>query len=78
MARPPQYDRDPYDYDVASVAVVKAQAKRLTEGDRAHLLAWLCVYYKDDGTMFSAQISRRRQRIILDGVEYWLVRVPKR
>jgi len=27
--------------------------------------------------MFSQQISRRRKRIALDGVEYWLVRVPK-
>jgi hypothetical protein len=27
--------------------------------------------------MFSPQISRRRQRIAIDGAEYWLVRVPK-
>jgi hypothetical protein len=27
--------------------------------------------------MFSPQISRRRLRIAIDGVEYWLVRVPK-
>jgi hypothetical protein len=28
--------------------------------------------------MFSQQTGRRRKRIAFDGVEYWLVRVPKR
>jgi hypothetical protein len=36
------------------------------------------LYYEDDGSMFSPQISRRRMRVALDGVEYWLVRVPNR
>lgn len=27
--------------------------------------------------LYSPQITRRRQRITLDGVEYWLARVPK-
>jgi hypothetical protein len=35
-------------------------------------------YFRDDGMTYSPQISRRRQRIAIDGVEYWLVRVPKR
>ncbi|MGC2635003.1 MAG: hypothetical protein WA215_12400 [Candidatus Cybelea sp.] len=52
--------------------------KRLAPEDRARLLAWLSLYFNDDGMMYSPQISRRRQRIALDGVEYWLVRVPKR
>lgn len=76
MARPPQYTYG--DDDPVSVAPVKATIKRLDDDGRAHVLAWLCMYYQDHGAMFSAQISRRRQRIALDGVEYWLVRVPKR
>jgi hypothetical protein len=76
MARPPQFQHDP---DVTrDVVAVKAAAKRLSPEDRAGLLAWLCLYYKDDGSMFSAQISRRRQRITIDGADFWLVRVPKR
>ena len=73
MARPPQYERDP---DLTrDVTAVKAAVKRLTPEDRAQLLAWMLLYYQDDGMMFSPQISRRRQRITLDGVEYWLVRL---
>jgi hypothetical protein len=47
------------------------------ENPSARLLAWFCLYYDDPRTMFSPQISRRRQRIAIDGAEYWLVRVPK-
>lgn len=78
MARPPLFSYDREDDLPVSAAAVKAMAKRLDEAGRALLLAWLCMYYEDDGKMFSAQISRRRKRISLDGVEYWLVRVPKR
>jgi hypothetical protein len=60
------------------VAVVKATDTRLDDKGPAHLLAWLCMYYQDHGAMFSPQINRKRQRIALDGVEYWLVRVPRR
>jgi hypothetical protein len=76
MARPPQFARDdePWGDDQA----VRAAIKRLNQEDRVGVLAWLCLYYNDDGAMFSPQISRRRQRIVLDGIEYWLVRVPKR
>ena len=45
--------------------------------DRPRLLAWLLPYFNDDGMMYSPQISRRRQRITLDDVEYWLARIPK-
>lgn len=76
MARPPQYAREADPWDDAKA--VKATLKRLEPADRARILAWLCLYYQDDGMMFSAQISQRRQRITLDGVEYWLVRVPNR
>ncbi|MGA9275211.1 MAG: hypothetical protein WBV67_17155 [Candidatus Cybelea sp.] len=76
MARPPQYERDP---DLTrDVTAVKAAVKRLTPEDRAQLLAWMLLYFQDDGMMFSPQISRRRQRITFDGTEFWLARVPKR
>jgi hypothetical protein len=32
----------------------------------------------DDGGLYSPQMSRRRQKIALDGVEYWLARAPKK
>jgi hypothetical protein len=76
MARPPQFERDREPWGDTQAA--RAALKRLSPEDRARLLAWLCLYYDDRGAMFSPQISRRRQRIALDGVEYWLVRVPNR
>lgn len=77
MARPSQFECSSDDAP-AEISAVKTTAKRLGESDRAYLIAWLCMYYTDTGTMFSPQITRRRQRIVLDGIEYWLVRVPKR
>jgi hypothetical protein len=79
MARPPQYDRDPYgDEPTRDATAVKVAIKHLSPSDRARLLAWLLLYYQDDGALFSPQISRRRKRIMLDSVEYWLVRIPNR
>jgi hypothetical protein len=52
--------------------------KHLAEPDRAQLIASLMLYYNDEGGMWSPQISRRRKRVTIDGVEFWLVRVPKR
>jgi hypothetical protein len=75
MARP-RYERDREAWGAAQAA--RAALKRLSPEDRARLLAWLCIYYDDHGAMFSPQISRRRQRIVIDNIEYWLVRVPKR
>jgi hypothetical protein len=75
MARPPEYARP--DEPWGDSQAVRAAIKLLNPKARATLLAWLCLYYQDDGAMFSQQISRRRKRIALDGVEYWLVRVPK-
>jgi hypothetical protein len=71
MARPTQFGRsDPI--------VAKESVKRLAPEDaRARLLAWLLLYFNDEGMTYSPQISRR-QRITLDSVEYWLVHVPKR
>jgi hypothetical protein len=74
MARPPQYERP--DDPTRDATAVRAAIKHLAPEDRARLIAWLLLYYQDDGAMFSPQISRRRRRVTIDGVEYWLVRVP--
>ncbi len=76
MARPPQYERS--EDLTRDVTAVKAAVKHLGQADRAQLIAWMLLYYQDDGSMFSPQISRRRKRIAIDGVEYWLVRVPNK
>ena len=57
---------------------MKVAIKQLTPNDRAQLIAWILLYYQDDGGMFSPQISRRRDRITLNGTEFWLARVPSR
>lgn len=76
MARPPQFER-PDDDLTRDPTAVKVAIKHLTPTDRAGLIAWLLLYYQDDGAVFSPRISRRRKRIVLDGVEYWLAKVPK-
>jgi hypothetical protein len=76
MARPPQYERS---LDgTRDVTAVKVAVKHLAPDDRAHLVAWLLLYYDDAGMMFSPQTSRRRRRVTIDETEYWLVRLPKR
>jgi hypothetical protein len=78
MARPPQYERDAYaDVAPATAGAVKVAMKRLDPSGRVMLFAWLCLYCEDDGALLSPKIGRRRRRIVLDGIEYWLVRVPK-
>jgi hypothetical protein len=74
MARPPEYARG--DDGLVSLSAVKSMAKRLSPEDRATLLAWLALYYDDNGVLFSSQITKRRERIVLGGLEYWLMRVP--
>ncbi len=76
MARPQQFERR--DDLTRDVTAVKVAIKHLTPDDRAQLIAWILLYYRDDGAMFSPQISRRRDRITLNGTEFWLARVPKR
>jgi len=76
MARPPEYAR--LEEPTRDVTAVRAAIKRLAPEDRARLIAWLLLYYQDDGSMFSPQIHRRRRRVTIDGVEYWLTCVPKR
>ncbi|MBV8344738.1 MAG: hypothetical protein JO190_07065 [Candidatus Eremiobacteraeota bacterium] len=76
MARPPEYAR--LDEPTRDATAVRAAIKSLTPEDRARLIAWMLLYYRDDGAMFSPQISRRRKRVTIDGVEYWLTRIPKR
>jgi desulfoferrodoxin (superoxide reductase-like protein) len=59
MARPPQFER-PEDF-TRDVTAVKAAIKHLKPNDRAHLIAWMLLYYRDDGARFSPQIGRRRE-----------------
>jgi hypothetical protein len=76
MARPPQFER-PEDL-TRDVTAVKVAIKHLSPNDRAMLLAWMLLYYRDDGALFSTQIGRHRDRITLNGTEFWLARMPKR
>jgi hypothetical protein len=39
--------------------------------------AWMLLYYRDDGAIFSPQIGRRRDRITLNSAEFWLAAYPK-
>jgi hypothetical protein len=75
MARPQRYERpgDP----TRDVTAVKVAIKHLNPDDRAFLIAWMLLYYQDDGAMFSPKVSRRRDRITLNGIEFWLARVPR-
>ena len=75
MARPPQYAHDD---DAPSLAAVKATVKRSRPEDRATLLAWLSLYFDVGGALFSPQITKRRDRVTIDGKDYWLVKVPKK
>ena len=56
----------------------KAALKRLGDRERAFLTAWLCKYFSDEEAMLSPQISKQRRTIVIDGIEFWLVPVPKR
>jgi hypothetical protein len=76
MVRPARFER--HEDPTRDVTAVKVAVKHLSPEDRAQLLAWLLLYYSDDGTMFSRQTGRRRRRIVLDGIEYWLARLPPR
>jgi hypothetical protein len=73
MARPPQFAHDD---DAPSLAAVKATVKRLRPEDRATLLAWLSLYYGDDGLLFSPQITKKCNRVTIGGKEFWLVKIP--
>ena len=75
MARPPQFERS--EDLTRDVTAVKVAIKHLSANDRA-LIAWMLLYYRDEGAMFSPQIGPRRDRITLNGTEFWLARVPKR
>jgi hypothetical protein len=75
MARPPQFERS--EDLTRDVTAVKVAIKHLSPNDRAMVLAWMLLYYRDDGAMYSPQLGRRRDRIALNGTEFWLAHVPK-
>lgn len=74
MARPPQYERKSDDAEEPYFVAVRNDAKRLSPGDRAKLLAWLCLYYDDAGERWGTTIKRRR--IAFDREEFWIVKIP--
>jgi hypothetical protein len=42
-------------------------------------MAWLVKFYNDTGMMFSPSVSTsERRRVVIDGIEYWLVTAPKK
>jgi hypothetical protein len=71
----PQYARD--EDLTRDLTAVKAAIKHLRPEDRAFLAARLLSYYGDRGMMYSPHNDRRTDRIMLNGTEYWLARVPK-
>jgi hypothetical protein len=76
MARPPQFERP--DDPTRDVTAVKTAIKHLAPADRARLMKWLLLYYDDGGLLFASQITERRNRIALNGIDYWLARAPRR
>lgn len=58
------------------LATVKSMLKRMPDADRALILAWLCAYFDDGGR--ALRPGDRRTRVVVDRVECWTVRVPKR
>jgi len=74
MARPPQFTYP--EHDSLAVAKVKEALKQLTPESRAFVMAWLVKFYRDDGQMFSPQITQRRKRVTIDETTFWLVKIP--
>ena len=77
MARPSQFDRADEDL-VPSFMEIKARVKRMAQEDRARLLAWLALYYDDQGSLYSQAQARKRDKATIAGQDYWLVRIPKK
>jgi hypothetical protein len=74
VARPSQFSSNLDDPEPDFVTVCNA-LKRLPAADRARILAWLCLYYDDEGRRYDVV---KRPRISIDGIETWLVKIPKR
>jgi hypothetical protein len=62
--------------DAVEAKKVTEALKRLGDDERVHVLAWLTLFYEDDGRMRSPRA--RRRTITLDGVEYHLVRIVRK
>lgn len=75
MARPPQYARKDDD-PAPTFARVKAEVKRMRPEDRATLLAWLAIYFDDQGELYAPAQNRRRDKATIAGQDYWLLKVP--
>ena len=76
MARSPQYRQDE---DLPpSLEEVKATIKRMQPKDRATLLAWLALYYDDQGELYPPAQTKRRDKATLGGQDYWLLKIPSK
>lgn len=60
--------------DRRDIEGAKTRIKRLGDGERAFLMRWLLKFFEDDGTMRSPQAGKPRRSIVLDGIEFWLVK----
>lgn len=61
---------------IGATKQVTEALKRLGDDDRAFVLAWLLLYFEDDGRMRSPR--GRRRSIALDEVPYLLVRMTQK
>jgi hypothetical protein len=61
-----------------ALAGVKATLKSLRDRERQHVILWLLKYFEDDGAMKSPQAGKPRRRVVIDGQEFWLVRVVQK
>ena len=69
---PPLPERTPLFEEIR--ARLKTESRR---EDIVVLIAWLLANFLDDGQIRSPS-GARRKKIVLDGVEYWLVKVAGR
>lgn len=60
------------------LAEAKATLKRLPDRARAHILKWLLKFYEDNGAMRSPQAGKPRRTIVIDGAEFWLVKITRK
>jgi S-adenosylmethionine hydrolase len=56
----------------------KAILKRVGDRERAFILTWQAKYFSDEGALVSPPVGKARRTVVIDGAEFWLVKVPKR
>jgi hypothetical protein len=66
-------ERDSHDVDRAKLAL-----KRLGDPERALIMRWLLKYFEDDGRVRSPQSGKPRRVVVIDEVQFWLVRILRK